>query len=330
MRLPKLLIPVLLAALACAACASPSRYAARAQEPALDFSRYGFNPETTLASRVAEPPDFVLDYLKKMDERPGYAPHTLSPQEREMVEHKLELLPRGYQEILRERLLGLYFVDDFLGSGYTEFVPDGQGRVFSFMVINSDALNAPLSDWLTQKENTAFSQDTDRVKVEVDCGADAPALPWVLLHEATHVADYAENFTPYVEPAVWELQGKPKRSSAFTKGIWVSYAVPRREIKWPYSGNVRFYGLGKGPGLALSRAPEVYQALSRTPFASLYASQNWAEDLAEAMTLYHMFKEMGAPLAIRVFQDGKPVCTFQPFAGAEDLRAKRNLPEKLL
>lgn len=330
MRVKALLIPALLVLLALAACAHRSPWAARAQTPALELSRYNFDPETPLTERVTDPPGFVLDYLREMDGRPDYAPHRLGDDEKMLVRRYMERLPQGYRKILQERMLGLYFVDNFLGSGFTEFVSDGRGPVYSFMVMNPKVLNTKLSDWLSEKVRTAFSPDTDRVEIAVDCGTYAPALAWVLLHEATHAADYAESFTPYVEPALWDLQGKPDRKSPFTQGIWKAYALPAADTGWPYAGKVRFYGLGKGPELPLSRAPEVYAALGKTPFASLYATQNWAEDLAEQMAFFHLTQSLGVPYTIRVKKDGKTVVALSPFADENGPCMKREMPRELL
>ena len=330
MRLNKLLILAVASMVACAPLAFNAKRAERAKTPALDFSLYQFDAGTPLAGRVCDPPDFVLDYLRKMDERPDYAAHVFSEKERALVKTNLDLLPSGYKTILRERLLGLYFVDGFLGSGYTEFVLDGRGRVFSFMVLNSKVLKENLSDWLTLKETSAFVPDTDKVKITVDCGPSASALTWILLHEATHAADYAENFTPYVEPALWELEGKPERASGFTGGTWADYAALKDGAAWPYTGKVRFYGMGKGPGLPLSKAEEVYAALARTPFASLYATQNWAEDLAEYMAFYHLTQTLGLPYTIRVVQNNSTVFEFRPFADKDGPCLKRDAPKKLL
>lgn len=330
MKSKMLLVPVLLTMLACASFALDANRADRAQTAALDFSRYGFDPKKPLIDRVADAPDFVLNYLRKMDGRPDYAPHDFSREESALVQNEMELLPPGYKAILQQRLLGLYFVDNFSGSGYTEFVLDRQGRVFSFMAINSEVLAANLSDWLTRKENSAFSQDTDLLKITVDCGPKASALAWILLHEATHAVDYAENFTPYVEPALWELLGKPKRASGFTDGIWDGYDVPQAAIGWPYTGKVRFYGMGKGSGLLLSEAGEIYAALAKTPFASLYATQNWAEDLADYMAFFHITRTRGLPYTVRVVRGLKTEFEYRPFENINSPCRKRRAPGKLM
>lgn len=330
MRSKMLLILAVTAMVACAPLAFNAKRAERTQTPALDFSRYQFDAEKPLADRVANPPEFVLDYLKKIDERTEYAPHELSKREQAMVQKNLDFLPDGYKAILKQRLLGIYFVDNFLGSGYTEFVLDGQGRVFSFTVFNSKVLKETLSDWLTRKEMSAFAHDTDKVKITVDCGVHVSAFAWILLHEATHAADYAENFTPYVEPALWEMEDKPRRTSGFTAGVWRDYAVPATGVVWLYTGRVSFYGMGKGPGLPVSHAHEVYKALANTPFASLYATQNWAEDLAEYMAFYHLTQTMKHPYTVRVADGQNTVFEFRPFADKNSPCLKRDVPKELL
>lgn len=68
-------------------------------------------------------------------------------------------------------------------------------------------------------------------------------------------------------------------------------------------GNVSFYGLGDGPKLIKSNAEKIYSNLLETPFVSLYASQNWAEDLAELETWYHYTEILGQPYEIVLYEN---------------------------
>lgn len=40
-----------------------------------------------------------------------------------------------------------------------------------------------------------------------------------LLHEATHIIDYVNRYTPYVEPNMLELQGRSSRETPFTNQL---------------------------------------------------------------------------------------------------------------
>jgi hypothetical protein len=64
------------------------------------------------------------------------------------------------------------------------------------------------------------------------------------------------------------------------------------------------------PNTAL--ALEIYKALRKTPFASLYAIASWFEDLAELATIYHLTKKMKQPFRVVVRKHNLELYKFEP------------------
>lgn len=64
----------------------------------------------------------------------------------------------------------------------------------------------------------------------------------------------------------------------------------------------------------VSDAHEVYGALQRTPFVSLYASSNWHDDVAELVAWHHLTSRMGQPYRIVVRERDQEVLVYEPMS----------------
>ena len=101
-------------------------------------------------------------------------------------------------------------------------------------------------------------------------------------------------------------------NNKFIKGIWADYRNQTKTYKKDFMGNITFYGLSDGPKLNKSDAEEIYNDLLETPFVSLYASQSWAEDLAELETWYHYTEILGQPFEIVLYKNNKIKKIYKP------------------
>jgi hypothetical protein len=132
-----------------------------------------------------------------------------------------------------------------------------------------------------------------------------------LVHESTHVLDYVESYTPYAEKNIKIIKEAKATSTPFTKNTWKDLAEPVLSHDFPKRKNITFYGDG-GPKINVSDARDLYEHLMATPFVSLYGSMNWAEDLADAMTFYHITHMLGQPYEIRYAKNGDQVRVVRP------------------
>jgi hypothetical protein len=90
----------------------------------------------------------------------------------------------------------------------------------------------------------------------------------------------------------------------FTTAVWQDYRAPLAEYDTPLRSRIGFYGLPGPARLEFRDAAGLYAWLDGSPFVSLYASQSWAEDLAEAVAWYHYVTVMGGTYTLLVPNGG--------------------------
>lgn len=252
-----------------------------------------------------------LDYLRENDQRPDYREHVLSPDERELVELCLSRLSSYHLRVMRERLIRIVFIDGLIGNGWTDWVLDSRTNVFTVMAINSQVLHESASELLTKKDMTAFSPDGSGFSVAWDAG-DAPGLMYILAHEATHAADYVHFITPFTEKTLGRVLNLTPQYTPFVLGVWDKHDLPLPGADFPQRKRVTFYGIAGGPKLKAAEIPAVYDELSRSCFVSLYASLNWAEDLAETVAFHQLAQELDYPVRLIVLSNGRTNAVYEP------------------
>ena len=303
-------IPLMLTTLLLAAC-SPSGpsgadlKAYLAQEH-MQVRAYAFDPKSTLESRIVPCPDFLLAALKRMDDKTGYRAYTPSAAEKRLVLEHLAALPARMRQAFQERLLGIYFVDNFTGNGMSNWVLDESGRVHAWLVINPAAFKKSLSETLTARETSVFQGDAG---VTVDCGTKYKGVLYTILHEGLHVYDYVRGVTPYVGDMVVHAT-RGGKGLGVSWDVWKSINKPRPDADYPIRDQLHFYGMNGGPAIPAADAVKLYQGFMKSPFPSLYGSRSWAEDAAELFTFYHLTRVLKQPYAIRVA--GKEPMTIEP------------------
>jgi len=280
--------------------------------PAKDLKNYAFNPESPLMSRLQVIPGFVLGHLKDMDKDSTYSSYSPSEKETALLAEYMDKLPALHKRVLQDRLLGIYFVQNFQGSGMAEYMLNEKDDVYTILILNPMVLKNDISKQLTYRENTCFIKDDIGLRIEVNSGSDYMGLMYILLHEATHIVDFVLNYTPYVEDELAKIKRIKIRSTNFDKGVWTDYSKATGQYDYPLRDKVTFYGLNKGPRINISDALDLYRQLSNTPFVSVYASQNWAEDFADYFTFYHLTQRLKQPYEIRYYKGSELVFSYEP------------------
>jgi hypothetical protein len=277
--------------------------------PAHQYKNFTFDPNTAVIQRIRKKPDFILTYLKELDSRKDYSIYTPTKQETAIISEYINKLPPLNRKTIKERLLAVYFINNFTSSGLTEWAVDENGRMFAFMVFNPNTLKKNITELLSFKEKTNFIPENNW-DIKLDCGTKYSGFFYIFIHESTHVVDYVHRITPFVEPAVKDLHPDIKTETPFTLGYWNDYNKP--ETEFPYRSKITFYGMGKDPVSKYSEAPEIYKNLVLSPFPTLYSSISWAEDLAEFVTFYHLTEKLHQKFSIQVYKNKKPVFTHEP------------------
>lgn len=266
--------------------------------------RHAINPEAPIESRIGETPASVLEMFK--DAGLGTpTTHELTPAERRAFADAVAKLPLLHARILRERLRRVSFLDGMPNTALTSTVnPDETHHVFD-ITIRASVFAETVSEFLTQKERTCFDTTGSPLAVSIETGP-LDAVVYVLLHEATHIVDRSLGFTP-------EFGARASDGSAmtpFTEGVWSERTIPVPRFRHEILGRVRF-GAGGEP-LPIDQAISVYEALMKTPFASLYGSTNWYDDAAELVTWYHLAERLALPYRVVIRDAGREVFAYEP------------------
>lgn len=236
----------------------------------------------TLKARVGPPhPDTIAAYTQAGASRTQE--HVLTEDEWALVEQAIQSLPPLHQRILESHLAGLSFIEapSSSGTALTRMYdgPDGQPRFE--ITLRADVLDQSLSTFLTRKEQSLFSDDGSGLSVQVSAG-DAPALPYLLLHEASHVVD--------------RTLGLMQAGDGIAD-IWKDY----RTLTEPHARSLIAQSVyRRAPRLPAGKGPALYEALARSPFVSLYATASAGEDFAELVTWETLSRRDKTPLVFEV------------------------------
>lgn len=277
--------------------------------PAKHFENYRFNDSSSLISRVAKTPPIVIEFMKDLDGR-KYTAYVPDNDDMKIIARSLKKLPPLTKRVLKKKLLGIYFINDLWGSGFADWVIDRERNIYTFLIFNPDVLKKSLSKMITDKEQTCFIRNDKRYRIDLDCGRGNSGFLYIMLHESGHVVDYIAGISPYVEPDMVKIKGMSHGDGLFTKGIWEGYK--KAVGNYRFMERVTFYGFGKGPKINISEAADIYRELAGSPFVSLYSTLNWAEDIVELLTFYHITEKMKRPFVISVFRDNKLVYRLEP------------------
>ena len=282
--------------------------------PTKQFNNFNFDKKSTLVSRVKTIPEFVLNHWKKYDNRSDYEPYKPNLHEMKIIDNCFKKLPPLNRSIMKERILGIFFVKNFWGSGAADWVVNKDNDVYSYLIFNPIVLKKDLSEVITWKERTCFINDNKDIKITIDCGKKYNGFLYILIHESTHVVDYVNNITPYVEKNIMKylqvFKKKFPETTNITRDVWETYNIPRK--KYHFREKVTFYGFSDGPKMKISNAVNIYEELSESSFISLYGSRSWAEDLAELVTFYHLTEKLKEKYIINVYKNDKIVYSLEP------------------
>ena len=258
------------------------------------------------SQRIQIAPESVFKSFREAGMKP--VNHTLTPTEKEKVNHAFTLLPPLHQRILKQHLQSISFMDNMPNTALTSPVDkSGATKMFN-ITFRASLLDEDISQWATWKENTCFKQEADSnysVRVE---GGKMDGIIYVLLHEATHIVDVVTGITPHPEDANAIVEPTP-----FTKDIWRLMNKPADPYIDSLLEQTRFRS---GKPVPISLAPDVYSQLSKTPFPSLYAMAAWSEDIAELATIYHLTNKLNQPFYIVVTKNNVELARFEPMKNA--------------
>ena len=279
----------------------------------LDYWRESF--ARPVEQRIGLASAELIDYIAQdnvrnsIPNRPRIA--ALAPALLRDVQQAFDELPAVVRRLLSRKLAGIYFVEDFGGTGFTDEIvgPDSRPRA-GFVVLDPAVLSERTANaWATWKENTPFKRQPGyELVAQIEAERDdnrKNAIQYILLHELGHVVSIGEKFHP-----PWTVEPKDVHSAAGYPYFLLSWALPKQgdryptlfDAAFPERKDVVYYF---GAKLAGERMIDVYNALETTNFPTLYAATLPGDDWAEAFVTYVHTVLMNKPFRIRLYRDGK-------------------------
>ena len=233
--------------------------------------------------KILDAPEIIINLLNEMDNVSIYSAYELNDNEKQLFTDYYNLLPAKYKDIITRKVIGIYFISNFLGGGMTLPVYDNNGAMYTVLFFNPNILHKTISEWINFRDNSAFTNDS-AISVIIECNSNYYALIHTLVHEAAHVYDYYNHITPFTEESLKD--DKTKFPTEFVNGVWNDYDIPIAEYDFEDRKRISFYELGEK--IDRKSATEIFTLLKRTPFSSLYGSTTWAEDFAESFAWYYL------------------------------------------
>jgi hypothetical protein len=267
-----------------------------------------YNGDVTLPinERLMTAPQKIIGFLNDFDKVDFYSNYELLEEEKHLFMDYYNLLPTNYKGIISEKVIGIYFISNFLGGGMTLPVFDKNENMYMVIFFNPDILHQNISEWITYRDNTAFMNDNSNISLIVDCNSNYYGLIHTLLHEASHVYDHYNYITPF--PVKHSKTSESEFPTEFVSGIWEEYDKAVEEYDFRYRTELSFYT--QEESLTINNAFEIISSLKNTPFTSLYGSMNWEEDFAETFTWYYLNELLEINYIVNLFEDERLIYVY--------------------
>ncbi|HEX5056570.1 MAG TPA: hypothetical protein VFX02_08740 [Gammaproteobacteria bacterium] len=295
------------------------------------FQRFEANLAKPLPERVQTIPDDFLKLLIDYDKSSGikntdYKAHTLSTEESAIFGEYLQLLPARHQTTFSNKLMVVYFVENFSGAGLTDWLIDKNNNFYYYTILNSALLTESLDDWLTYRENSFFTAGSP-FSIKLRTGTDFKALLYGLLHEGGHIVDIEYRVTPYMDPVHRKLLKQESAVSDFTRGVWEGQKKPAPRYGFGNQDKLNAYGIFNREPVPATEMESMLLQLNKTPFVSFYAGTAWYEDFADLIAYKHLQKNLDGFIRLEFYKDGKLVKRFRPVGRKQSAERKRIVRE---
>ena len=279
----------------------------------MKLENYPDRVSDAVISRIALAPPWVLSQFDNLSEHAPVKAYLPTPEEMSKLNQELALMPEALTEVLRSRLVGLYFVEGLPFSGYTSHIFGADGNVNYACFVAARSLKQSASELLEYRERTLFVDDDEGFLVKVSLDSIRSGALYVITHEAAHMLDQERRLTPGLRRA-WSPE-KDYAATPLTTGVWGE--SPREALpQYNFVGrrDLRFYmpAFGEVEPLTLRSAYQMYSDLTRTPFVTLYGSTSWSEDFAELVAVWFFQERFGSILQVSVVRHGDTLVEYSP------------------
>jgi hypothetical protein len=293
-----------------------------------------------LDARIGGAPAALVEYLTLDNINNGFPQRPRAelpePAFMEDVRAAIAELPPQVWRLFADRLVGVYFVEDLGGTGYTDAVSDLAGnRVAGYIVLDAAVLRPLTANaWATWKEGTPFKPHPGwalEARIEDAAGDNRKnAIQYILLHELGHVLSVGNTIHP-----PWDVDPKDTPASASYPFFDLSWTIERKANRYaaladkdlPQRRSVAYYF---GAKLDASEMVSTYTNLEKTNFPSLYAATQPGDDFAEAFASYVHVVLLRRPWQVTVSRDGQVVNTFNACWDEPRCASKRRMLEQIV
>jgi hypothetical protein len=245
-------------------------------------------------------------------------------------------LPHAVSARLQDSFLGVYFANGVGSSAVTDIVVSPDSEFLGLLIVldlealNHDGANA----WASWRERSPFDQSAAMALemriAEEDDDDLLHAVRFLLLHELGHALSAGRAFLPD-----W-WSGLPDRSSAndysYLPLSWhideKRRIVPLPGHDFPLRASVSHYD--GDPRLPAGYMADIYRALKRTSFPTLYSAASVHEDFAESFACYVHMELLKLPLSVSIRQHGELIVDWRMDWRSERYAGKLEFFQRLL
>ena len=275
-------------------------------QPFQRMENYNGNIVLPIEEKILTIPTTIINLLNEMDNVDTYSSYELNHGEKQLFMDYFDFLPLKYRNIITEKVVGIYFVKNFLGGGMTLPVFDNNGNMYMVLYFNPEILHQNISNWINFRDNSVFINNGSEISIMVECFSKYYALLHTLVHEACHIYDYYNSITPFTEKFLKNDQ--TRFPTDFVRDVWADYDKPIDKFDYMDRENISFYDLGER--ISINNAMRIFDTLRNTPFTSLYGSKTRAEDFAEAFTWYYLNKYFETDYITIIFENDEPLMIY--------------------
>jgi hypothetical protein len=190
-------------------------------------------------------------------------------------------------------IYGIYLCKNLGGTGISGFVYDKEIVRGGFILIDGEMISRTANDWITLKETSVFQKkDSSKLHIsltEENLNTVSGALDYILLHELGHIISQTDHFLPDQRDRFRDFTAFSFSSQDWIheeKSVYDDSIFPERKQIIFYTANSQF-SIPKD-------AETIYTNLEKTPFPTLYASQNpddhFADSFVSYITIFHQKK----------------------------------------
>jgi hypothetical protein len=245
-------------------------------------------------------------------------------------------LPPAITARLQDSFLGVYFANGVGSSAVTDIVVSPQSEFLGLIIVlDLEALDhAGANAWASWRERSPFDQSaamTLCMRIADDHDDDLlHAIRFLLLHELGHALSAGRNFLPD-----WWSGLPDGRAASDYSYLPISWQIDDKRRIVPLPGNdfplrasVSHYD--GDPRLPAGYMADIYRALKRTSFPTLYSAASVHEDFAESFACYVHMVLLQRPLSVRIHQHGELLLDWQVDWRSERYASKLAFFERLL